>query len=73
MKMFEEYIKNHDDKEIIKFLSESLNRTCSCLEKAMNEQNTFNLSMNVALILEINEMLKFLDKKMNGAKSKVVL
>ena len=70
--MIDEYVKNHDDKEVIAYIAKMLVSADVAMEKALNEQNMYNLAASVYLIADLSEYARALDKKVNGPKSKVL-
>lgn len=70
--MIEEYVKNHTEKEIIARIARDLGLISQEAHSALNDQNMYLLAAKVVDMGYILEIVRALDKKMNGPKSKVL-
>ena len=72
MSPYEEFVEKHSEKEVVTYLAKNLSIMGNNIVKHINENNSQMALVQMAQLLPAIEMLKLLDRKMNGAKSKVL-
>ena len=72
MSPYEEFVEKHSEKEIVAFLTKNFSVMGNNIVKHISENNSQMALIQTAQLLPAIEMLKLLDRKMNGVKSKIL-
>ena len=72
MSPYEEFVEKHSEKEVVAYLAKNMSIMGNNIVKHISESNSQLALVQMAQLLPAIDMLKLLDRKMNGVKSKVL-